>query len=487
VNIKNIINNRLPARSFARNVITLMTGTTFAQALAVLVSPIITRMYSPENFGVFALYTSILGVLAVGACLRYELAIVLPEKDQDAANLLALSIIVCCGMAGLILSLVAVLRVPVANLLGAPELALWFWFLPLSLVTTGLFQAFNYWSTRQKQFRRLATRTITLSTVTAGAQIGNGAIFNCGSGCLIGGSILGQLTATGLLACQIGKNEGKLLKSYIVGSNIKRMLARYKDFPIYSSWSGLLNSASIMLPALLLGYFFTPVVVGYYALGHRVLALPMGVIGNSVSQVFFPRATEARRSGGLDRVTFNLFKRLLEIGFVPMMLLTIVAPDLFALVFGYQWWTAGEYVRWLSLWLIFVFISSPLSTIYLVLERQKIGFVMDAVMFCTRLLVLIIGGLMGEPLFTIAMFGITGAILWFLNCTYILFMAGVPIKQVCVAILQRVIIAIPFAFVPLIVLHIFDNSTAFVLAGVVSGLGFIVYQLFRIGKAGELI
>src|SRR5690554_6729775 len=154
------LTSKLPPGSFIRNVVTLMTGTTFAQALMILVAPILTRLYSPEDFGVFALYTSILGIIAVVACWRYELAIVLPEKDEDAANLLVLSICICFGMAVLTLILVALFRNPLASLFGVPKLAPWLWFMPLSLIATGLFQAFNYWSTRRRQFRRLAIRQI---------------------------------------------------------------------------------------------------------------------------------------------------------------------------------------------------------------------------------------------------------------------------------------------------------------------------------------
>ncbi len=414
------IASKLPAGGFARNVVTLMTGTTFAQALLILVAPILTRLYGPEDFGVSALYGSILGIFTVVACWRYELAIVLPEKDEDAANLLVLSILICFGMATLTLVPVALFRIQVADLLGAPELAPWLWFMPLSLSAAGLFQAFNYWSTRRKQFGRLAARTITQSTATAGAQLGAGAILNPGPGGLIGGNIFGQLLATGQLAWQIIRDEGSTLRSFINKVDIKKMLIRYKEFPIFSSWSGMLNTASTMLPALLLGYFFNSAIVGYYTLGHQVLAMPMNVVGRSIAQVFFPQAAEARRNGNLSKLTLEMFQRLLSIGFVPILLITVVAPDLFAIIFGARWWTAGEYVRWLSLWMLFNFISSPLSNMYSVLERQREGLVVNFIMFSTRLLVLIIGGIKGDALFTIALFGITGAVLWIFNCTYIM-------------------------------------------------------------------
>lgn len=484
--LRTALASKLPPGSFIRNVVTLMTGTTFAQALIILVAPILTRLYSPEDYGILALYGSVLGIFAVVACWRYELAIVLPEKDEDAANLLVLSICICFGMAVLTLILVAIVRNPVANLLGAPELAPWLWFMPLSLLAAGLFQAFNYWSTRRKQFRRLAVRQITQSTVTATTQLGIGFAVRFGPGGLISGSIVGQLTATGRLAWQIWRDEGKQLVSYIRRNDLYRVGIRFKKFPIYDSWAGLLNTASTMLPALLLGYFFTPAIVGYYALGHRVLSMPMGVIGGSIAQAFFPRAAEARRSGNLDKITFAMFQQLLAIGLVPIILITIVAPDLFALVFGSRWWTAGEYVRWLSLWLLFVFISSPLSNIYSVLERQRAGLIVNTFMFSTRLLALIVGGLKGDALFTIALFGLTGAILWIFNCTYILYMAGIPALQVFTAVLREIIRSLPYALLPLFIWFLLKSSLAFVLAGVIAGVIFLVLKVNQLKKTGEL-
>ena len=161
--IAQVIRDRLPEGSFTKNVFTLMTGTVFAQALLVLLAPILTRLYDAESFGVFSLYTSIVGFLTVIACLRYERAIVLPEKDEDAANLLALSMLICFSMAVITIIIVAVCGQDIADVLGS-----WFGtaqFLPLSVIGAGGFLAFNYWSTRRKQFGRLAFRQMTYSSV----------------------------------------------------------------------------------------------------------------------------------------------------------------------------------------------------------------------------------------------------------------------------------------------------------------------------------
>lgn len=485
--IGQLINKSLPAGSFAKNVVTLMTGTTFAQALLILVAPILTRLYSPDDFGVYALYTSVASIITVFACLSYDYAIVLPKKDDEAANVLGLSILICLGISGLTLILVALFRIQLAIFLNAPNLAVCLWFIPLSVLGAGLYKAFNYWSTRRNQFKRLAVRQITQSAITSATQIGMGITSSIGPGGLISGLIIGQLAATGRLTWQIGKDEGGFIKSCISYKSLKRIAIRYKKFPLYDSWSGLFNTGSTMLPALLLGYFFSPAVVGFYALGQRVLSLPMGVIGSSIAQVFYPRAAKADREGDLSKVTLDMFERLLAIGFVPLMLIAVVAPDLFALVFGERWWTAGEYVRWMSLWLFFQFVSSPLSTLYYVMGRQSNLLTFNVIMFVTRLLVIIVGGLRGDVLLTIIFMGITGTVLYALLCMHITKVAGIHFAKILLVIFKRVMYSVPYGLFPLTVWYVSSSSFAFVSAAVASGCIFLVKEVYHMNKSGLLI
>jgi lipopolysaccharide exporter len=475
-----LLNKKIPSGSLLRNVITLMTGTTFAQALLVLVAPILTRLYEPAYFGSFSMYISILSILVVISCLRYELAIVLPKKKEDAANILFLSIVVCIVLSVAILISIFFWGEKVSILLGAPELKIWLWFLPLSFLLAGLFQAFNYWNTRGRHFNRLAMRQITQSTATASAQISLGLTPGTQSGGLIIGHIFGQIAATGRLIYQTWKEEGRLIICFISKNKVKENLIKYKNFPLYSSWSGLLNSASIMMPPLLLGYFFTPTVVGFYALGQRVLSMPMNIVGNAVAQAFFPHASEANRIGNLESVTFIVYKNLLSLGLVPLLLISLIAPELFAVIFGKNWYEAGEYVRWMSIWLFFVFISSPLSIIYSVLERQKLGLIMDLILFISRLAVLIIGGLYGGPLLTIALFGIVGALLWMVNCLMILSLAGVPIYKTVYELLKELFKAIPYSLITILLLVENINALSIILSAIVTIFIFLIFQIRKV-------
>jgi lipopolysaccharide exporter len=486
--IRDRILKLFPAGSFARNVATLMTGAVLAGTIGIIVVPLLTRLYKPEDFGLLAIYTSLLGVLTVVACWRYELAIVLPEKTEDAANLLLLCVIICLGMGFITFLMVVIFRSPLSELLGAPELAQWLWFLPLSVIAAGLFRLLNYWSIRQSHFKRLTARQITQSSVTAVAQIGAGILCtSANAGGLISGAIIGQLAATGRLGWQIQSDEGKFIRNSLSRSSFVRVFRRYNKFPLYDVWSAFSNTASTMLPAVLLSYFFTPAVAGFYALGYQVLAAPISVAGASIAQVFFPLANGAWRTGDLDKITLKMFERLLVVGFVPILLITIVAPDLFAVIFGAQWVTAGEYVRWISIWLLFVFISSPLSHIYSIMEKQREGLIVNIAMFSSRLIVLLIGGIKGDALFTIELFGVTGAVLWIFNCIYIQHLAGVSAGDILLAIIKQTLYGLPYAAIPILTYLGTQKSLAVVLAGMVAGISFLIMNIHRVKKAGGLI
>jgi len=484
--IKDQVFRLVPKGTFARHVATLMSGTVLAGTIAAIVVPILTRIYTPQDFGIFALYSSLLGLLSAVVCGRYELAIILPENDRDAANLLLLSIVISLCVCVLILLLVSFFRVLFAQLLGTSELAVWLWLLPLSLFASGLFKTLNFWSTRRNHFKRLAARQIAQSGITAVAQIGAGTLCASASASgLIGGSIVGQLAAVGKLAWQIESDEGKFIRQSLDLSRFRRVAKRYKQFPLFDIWSGLLNTASTMLPTLLLGYFFNPAIVGFYALGYQVLSVPVGIVGTSIAQVFFPRANDAKRTGTIDKITLEIFKRLLGIGFAPILLLTIIAPDLFALIFGSRWFSAGEYLRWMSVWLLFVFISSPLSNIYSIMEKQREGLVVNFVMFCSRLIVLVIGGIRKDAVFTIAAFGVTGAILWIFNCIYIQHLAGISVINTLITIVKEFFYGIPYALFPILVYFATHNSFMFVVAGVGAGAIFLIVQAYRMWKTGQ--
>ncbi len=461
-----------------------MAGTTFAQAMGIVVAPLLTRLYSPEDFGTVAYFVSILGIFSVVANGRYELAIVLPENDEDSANLLTISIVSAAVISVVAVILVALFRVELANSLNAPQLQNLLWIFPISLLLTGVFQPLSYWCVRRNQFKRLSLRTVSQSLVAQTLQVGTGMTLHLGATGMIAGTLFGQMAAVGYLVWQIARDEGKKIFAMINVVNLKQTLRRYKRFPLFDSWSGLLNTVSTMLPTLLLGYFFQPAIVGYYSLGQRVLTMPMSILGGSVAQVFSTRAVEAKRNGDLADLTLKLFRKLMEIGLVPIVLITLIAPDLFTVIFGAKWVTAGHYIRWLAIWLFLVFISSPLSVLYSVLEKQREGLIVNVVMFSTRLVALIVGGMSGDAFFAIKLFGIVGAFLWLFNCAYIIHIAGVSIRAAFLEMLRQMFFGLAFAIFPIGIWYVNTSSWHFLMAGIFSGIAYLLLLMYRAKFSG---
>lgn len=397
-----------PSTSFKSDVQRLVTGAGLAQIIAVVAVPLLARLYPPDAFGVAAAFTSIAAILGALACMRYEQAIVLPDSDRDGANLLAVSL--CFSV------LISLLTVPVVWLLGSqmsrllkmPDLVPHLWLIPLTVLLSGIFNALSYWTTRTRHFSLLSVARVSSAISSNAVTLGVGFSGTATAGTMIVGNVAGQAVATSVLCGVTWRSAGRFLATRITWRQMWEGVKRYKRFPTYNSWSALLNVGSWQLPVLMLGFFFSPVVVGFYALGFRILQMPMSLIGTAIGQVFLQRAATAKTPSGLALLVDGIFQRLLNIAVLPTLVLMVVGQDLFVFVFGPAWAEAGLYSQLLAPWALMWFVSSPLSSVYAVLEQQKKETVVQVIIFVTRLLGIGLGGYIGDPRVTILLFSIGG-------------------------------------------------------------------------------
>lgn len=276
--------------SFASHVLTLMTGTIIAQVISIAISPILTRIYSPLDYGLFALYVSLGSITSVVATGRYELSVMLPPKDEDAVNIVALSFVMTFTVSVLTLLCVWAFNHEISKMLESEAISNWLYLIPVTVLLTGIYQTLNYWSNRKKQYMRVAISRISMSITTAGVFLGMGFARMGASGFVVG-SILGQSVATGLLGWQ-GWKEDKKYRKFIRKKEIIRHFKKYKDFLIFNSPTALLNSISQSLPILIMSSSFDSSTVGLYSLSVRVIYWPLNLISSSVEQVFFQRVTK---------------------------------------------------------------------------------------------------------------------------------------------------------------------------------------------------
>ncbi|RLD63041.1 MAG: hypothetical protein DRJ01_04730 [Bacteroidetes bacterium] len=372
---KFILNNE-----FVKNLFTLISGTAIAQVIAVLFQLIVRRVYSPADFGAFAVYMSIVGIVATVVTLRYELAIVLPKKDKTAANVFFLSIIINLLFSFLLFCAVLVLKDKLVSLLNfQSDYSYWLFFVPLSVFLFSLYQSINYWLIRKKAYKSSSINKIVRRTTEGSVQTGFSYI-KLPFGLLIG-DLLGNIANNISGFYQILKNKFKF--SYINKTDLIYVLKRYKEFPKYNTLPALFNSISLLLPVILINKFYSQTLTGYFDLSRVVLALPLALITTSLSQVLLQHISEKRnKHDSIKKYILNISVILFITALIGVAVFSLWSVNIFSFVFGENWIMSGEFTKILVFSYAIKFIVSPLSVVFTALEKIKIGSIWQFFYFC---------------------------------------------------------------------------------------------------------
>ncbi|MCD4658333.1 MAG: oligosaccharide flippase family protein [Planctomycetes bacterium] len=382
---------RMFKSEFKRNVLILTIGTAFSQGLMVLASPLLTRLFTPEDFGLFAIFVSISSILVIIATGRYDSAIILPEKDDDAVNIVSLTVLITAVLSGLFLIAFLIFNAQITKLLGTEEISSWLYFIPVNVFFTCLFTILCNWLTRNKRFRGLAFSKIAKSFVIVGLSVLFG-ILQFGASGLIIGLISGHLLISLLMLGQIWFKDGSKRK-IINSKRMKEQANKYKDFPKWNILTKLVNTLANRLPIIIFGICFTSAIAGFYALTQMVLGAPVSLIAVSISDVFKQRAASEYAKHGNCRVIFlKTLKKLVIISFVPFIILFLTAPDIFSFIFGEKWRESGVYAQILSILLFFRFFSNSIGEpMYLIARKLKTSLLFHSLFLLFSLISIAIG------------------------------------------------------------------------------------------------
>jgi O-antigen/teichoic acid export membrane protein len=409
--LKSIKKRYMLKGSFGHSVITMITGTSIAQILPIAIAPILTRLYSPQEFGIFAIYMALVSIISLVSTGRYELAIMLTKKEEESINIVFLSFFIVVLVSLLTLVGLLVIKGHIMYFLGNDEIAIWLLSIPLLVFITGSFQVLKYWVISNKMFKRLAINKVCQSATTAGVQVGGGYLSH-GAGGLILGQVMGQGVGTAFLGWKMWKENKSKSVEVRLGTLIKQA-KRYKKFPIYSLAADLINLASNQIPNLLLGGFFGLSIVGFFSLTQKVLGSPTSLIAGSILDVFRERASRDYLANGncLD-IYIKTFKSLFLISVIPFIVCFFVAPVLIPFVFGSNWKIAGEYTQILSIMFFFRFISSPLSYVLYVAEKQNYDFIWQIILFVFMLISISIGWYLNSAKISILCFSLAYSLMY---------------------------------------------------------------------------
>lgn len=403
----------LSKNRFLRNVAIVASGTAGAQAITMGFSPIITRLYGPEIFGLVGSFVAVLTVLTPMVALAYPIAMILPADDEDARGLARLSMIITLATTALTALVISQFNDQLLNLLGLEVLNGYLALIPLAMLFTGLHQIIEQWIIRKKKFRLSAKAAIAQSLIINSSKAGFGLLYPIATPLVILSTLSSLLYATLLaLGLNLDKNKSKpSKKKHRLG--LFSLAKKYKDFPIFRAPEVTLNAASQGLAVLMLAAFFGPASAGYYTLGRTVLAMPSALLGKSIGDVFYPRLAEAAHNNeDITPLVTQATKALALAGIAPFGLIIALGPWLFSLAFGADWQTAGEYARWLSVWCFFGFINTPAVKALPVLNAQFFLLLSSTLMLVARAAALAAGFyFFKSDLLAVIFFSASGAVL----------------------------------------------------------------------------
>jgi O-antigen/teichoic acid export membrane protein len=360
-----------------RGVLSIVAGTAGGQMLGLIAAPLLSRLYSPEQFGVFAVISALAVTMGTIAALRFELAIPLPESERDAYSLATLGLVAAAltAIAGTLGVLVA--GDAIAAAFGQPALMPWLWVVPSIGAVMATFMVFNQLAIRQRRYGAIGLRNLLQSVTTALTQTIAGAVGPRSGGMILG---LGVGQAVGLLSLVQSAGLGSV--DARAGRSRRYVLttaSRYRRFPLLLVPSGLLNVLGLQLPVLLMAYWYGSQVAGWLGLTQRVLALPLSLIGAAVAQVYLAELSRAARAD--TRRARALFlkasKNLAVIGAAGSLVVLVLGPKAFSVLFGEKWESSGSYAQAMAIAMAAQLVAAPLSQTLIVFGRQVLQLIWD--------------------------------------------------------------------------------------------------------------
>jgi O-antigen/teichoic acid export membrane protein len=378
----------LAGTSAKRGVAVIAGGAAMGQLITFLAAPVLSRIYSPADFGLFSVISSAVLVLGTASAMRLELAIPLASDDSEAYAIAHLGIL--SSSVGLVLGVCVIgwLGSDIAHALNEQSLWPWLLMVPPMSALSSTYMVLTQLAIRNHEYRSIGRRNVLYSMATISSQLALGAGRVATSGGLVIGLAIGQLTGVVSMAVGSGLSSEPARSGRSVARWLKS-LRRYKRFPLIAAPAGIINAAGVYAPAIVTVVAYGATFGGLFGLAQRLMLLPVGLLGTAIGQVYIAELSNAVRTGAKRRIPllfYGVSKRLLLLGSACALPILLLGPWLFAHLFGPEWRESGQCARALALVLVAQMTAAPVSQTLMIFERQSLQLAWDA----TRLL--LVGG-----------------------------------------------------------------------------------------------
>ena len=368
--IKQQISQYLKNNNFIRHVTILSGASVIAQLINIIIMPVVSRLYSPADFGVLALYSSIVGLLATVSGFRYYLVIPLARRDRYIHAIAWLSFLSQCFCVLAFTIIIIEWKEYLAETPYGVLLSYWY-MVPIGVLCVGVYSLLVQWAIREREFTLIAKTKIVQTVSRCFVFLLCGIINTSPIGLLLG-NIAGQSGGSTSLLHSIKRKNLKIKFSF---THIKRAALSYRKMFLFDTPSSLINMSGAYLLPIVMTYYWIPNIVGSFSMAQQVLALPSAIVGTAIGQVFIQRCSQAKYEGNIENIYTKTLIILFIVGVYPIMLLSMLAPIIFPVVLGQKWIVAGNFALLMSPWVALDFVYTPLSMIYIIIMLQRPAFI----------------------------------------------------------------------------------------------------------------
>lgn len=456
--------------TFGKNVFNLTVGNIIAQAISLAAIPIITRIYSPGDYGTYAIYLSITMILFPVSTLHFDRVIMISKNHNDAKNLLVLSLLSVTSISLLLTGCIFSIDLGIFgfNASISKKIMETLWLVPLGVFMHGCSLTFLIWALRNKLFGDMAAARVTESVADKTFVLSAGFFSHAGYFGLIFGRIIGPFVALCYLARRTINYETIIIFRSVSLSAFKRLIRRYREFQFFSILSDFISTLSREIPLLLLTLFFSSATVGFYALAVRVVRMPMLLIGEAIFKVFLQRIADEKKKEKLITDATRLFSYMIYITFPPTLILLYFGENLFGLIFGSDWSRAGTFTQIIALSFFAMFLYRPLSAFFDIFERQKQKLVVSSLLLLARAGAIITGTYLGASIKIALTSLVASTSLVYIGAYFYLFgLLGVDIKSVIGILVGKIAVMTPLIFGLLIMKFLFHEHLMILTAALI--------------------
>lgn len=387
-----------------RNILLVFSGAATAQAINLLAIPILSRFFNPAEFGIYGSVMAVASVIVAVSTLRYDHAMVLEKSTLTASALFSLSLACSIVISLLLVSiyLMLPLSMEVKNQLPWAGAIIY----TIALVTSS-FNILQYKASRESLYRIVASSIVVQRVTIAVSQISLGLLGVKSYGLAFGHSF-GLSLAVGFIFIKLKVKSREFISTI---SDIRYAAVKHYRFATYSAPQNFINSLSQNIPVFFLSYYFDLATAGAYWFTVRILQMPVALLSQSMRQVVFKELSDKKDNIKGIRDTFNKTTILLMLISLPFAaFIFFLGQNLFSVAFGDQWGGAGQYARWMIIWIAIGMINLPATSMLIIYDKQKLSLVIEVCMLLLRSIALVIGGIYYDSVTTVALYSLAGAL-----------------------------------------------------------------------------